>query len=529
MKKNIINNKKAILKLVIVIIAITHIYSCQDGHDYIFSESDIRKESNETKTFDNKSENMSDDIETDDEFNNSISSTLATNFTNTMYGVGSILGSGTVWYYLEKSNKRDQFFNSGDDIRTRFTSFDAWRFDDNLFETNAVSHPMAGAGYFLSARLNNYNQYESFLFSLGGSLVWEYFCEFQEVVSINDMIFTPVGGYAIGESFFQLVNFYADNSSNSSLGDTIQYYTKSQDGRYKNGLRNSQGNNPFWYNAYLYGGYSQTDSEHYTTHFGLYTQFYGTRGVKENGYYNKFLYNSPYTKIEIDFGAGNTWLKDCYLFFESGHLSYVNQNLHNEKAGYAFIATLTTAFEYRNYYYQGFRDRIGAVSPVKLNTDFLFDYKDFSINLELGLSPNFAQVSPFGLGLFYQDGYHSDYLREHGAHTTANRGYYFGYGFSSKNSLTISYKKYQSGLSYNFDYYKSINTDGLTNREEPTNKNFKMKDERSVFSSWLKYDITDAWSLVAKYYRNEIEGTVEDYSRSDFERSIKLLTLYNFR
>ena len=521
MKNKVINIKKYSTIILLITISV-HVSGCQDnnGQNYVFFENEQNKKTKKNENNQNSEMNNPD---------TGVSSAFSTKFTNTMHGIGAILGGGTVWYYLEKSNKRDQFFNSGSEIRQRFTSFDAWRFDDNLFETNAISHPIAGAGYFLSARLNNYNQYESFLFSLGGSFVWEYFCEFQEIISVNDMVFTPVGGYAIGESFFQLINFYADNASDSMLTNTILYYTDSQNGRYKNGLKNSPGNNSYWHDTYLYGGYSQTDSDHYTMNTGLYAEFYGVRGLKKNGYYNKFYYDSPYTKIEVDIGAGNTWLKECYLFFESGHLSYVNQNLHNDRPGYAFITTLTTAFEYKNYYYQGFRDRFGAVSPVKLNTDFLFSYKDFSINLQMGISPNFAQVSPFGLGPFYEDDYHSDYLREHGAHATANRGYYFGYGLSSKNSLTVSYKNYQSGISYNFDRYKSINTDGIINRKDPTGENFKMDDERSVFSSWLKCDLTETWSLAAMYYRNTVEGKADIYGRSTLERSIKLLTLYNFR
>jgi hypothetical protein len=57
------------------------------------------------------------------------------------------------------------------------------------------------------ARSNYYSIPASFLWSFGGSLMWEYFGEWREQVSLNDMIFTPTLGALTGEFFIQTGNF----------------------------------------------------------------------------------------------------------------------------------------------------------------------------------------------------------------------------------------------------------------------------------------------------------------------------------
>jgi hypothetical protein len=50
-----------------------------------------------------------------------------------------------------------------------------------------------------TARSNGYNYLTSVAWTFTGSLLWEYAGEFREQVSINDMIFTTMGGALLGE------------------------------------------------------------------------------------------------------------------------------------------------------------------------------------------------------------------------------------------------------------------------------------------------------------------------------------------
>ena len=107
-----------------------------------------------------------------------------------------LLGAGTAWYWLDRERQvADWDFPS---IKQRLT-FEAVRFDNNDFWINFIAHPLDGAAAHALARGNHLSLVESFGYSLGTSLAWEYLLEFREKVSINDIIVTPVTGVVVGE------------------------------------------------------------------------------------------------------------------------------------------------------------------------------------------------------------------------------------------------------------------------------------------------------------------------------------------
>lgn len=77
-------------------------------------------------------------------------------------------------------------------------------FDTNGFATNFKMHPIAGYFYYNIARSNDLSPAVSFLYSFTASLFWEYFVEFREKASINDILVTPIGGYALGEANYMI-------------------------------------------------------------------------------------------------------------------------------------------------------------------------------------------------------------------------------------------------------------------------------------------------------------------------------------
>lgn len=93
-------------------------------------------------------------------------------------------------------------------ISTNFSQLPVW--DTDKFSTNLLMHPYHGSMYFNGARLNGFDFYESVPFSLGGSLMWEYFME-NELPSINDLTATTLGGTALGEVAFRLSDNILDN------------------------------------------------------------------------------------------------------------------------------------------------------------------------------------------------------------------------------------------------------------------------------------------------------------------------------
>ncbi len=77
----------------------------------------------------------------------------------------------------------------------------AW--DRDWYWTNFFLHPYQGAQYYMASRGSNMNQLESFAITFLGSYTWEYLCE-TNAPSKNDMVFTSVGSFAVGEMFYRL-------------------------------------------------------------------------------------------------------------------------------------------------------------------------------------------------------------------------------------------------------------------------------------------------------------------------------------
>ena len=101
--------------------------------------------------------------------------------------------------------------------------FNSWKhnittgleWDIDRFGTNFLAHPYSGALFFLSARSNGYNYWESLPFAVGGSIIWEYFGEIN-LPSYNDIINTSVSGSFLGEIMYRLSSNILDDRTTGS-------------------------------------------------------------------------------------------------------------------------------------------------------------------------------------------------------------------------------------------------------------------------------------------------------------------------
>jgi hypothetical protein len=85
-----------------------------------------------------------------------------------------------------------------------------WEWDIDRFGVNFIGHPYSGTLSYNAGRANGYNYFQSFGFAVGGSLMWEYFCE-NTRPSYNDIINTPVNGAFIGEILYRLSSNVLDD------------------------------------------------------------------------------------------------------------------------------------------------------------------------------------------------------------------------------------------------------------------------------------------------------------------------------
>lgn len=122
---------------------------------------------------------------------------------------GNFISLSAVNYWLKYASFIEdwQFKLTWRDQTQKWFSSEGLRLDSNNMRLN-WTHGAAGALYYSFARSNGLGTGGSFLFATGGSVLWEYGVEWREISSINDHIYTAVGGVAIGEPLFQIGSYF---------------------------------------------------------------------------------------------------------------------------------------------------------------------------------------------------------------------------------------------------------------------------------------------------------------------------------
>lgn len=85
-------------------------------------------------------------------------------------------------------------------------------FDDDSWYYNYVAHPLWGSETYLRARSQGFKPFESFLFSTGASLVWEFgFESWVARPSYQDLFVTSTSGWLLGELRYHLKQSLLDS------------------------------------------------------------------------------------------------------------------------------------------------------------------------------------------------------------------------------------------------------------------------------------------------------------------------------
>lgn len=116
-------------------------------------------------------------------------------------GAGEVVGFNiALWSFNRYVVGQECSHISLNSIKENFKKGFVW--DNDNLATNTFMHPYHGSLFYNAGRSNGYNFWQSELFAIGGSAMWEFFME-NEYPSTNDIIATPIGGAAIGETLFR--------------------------------------------------------------------------------------------------------------------------------------------------------------------------------------------------------------------------------------------------------------------------------------------------------------------------------------
>ena len=106
----------------------------------------------------------------------------------------------SLWAFDRYVLKGHYAYISWKSIKENFKHGFEW--DNDHLNTNMFAHPYNGSLFFNAGRSNGFNFWQSELFAIGGSAMWEMFMECERP-STNDIIATPIGGAALGEVFYR--------------------------------------------------------------------------------------------------------------------------------------------------------------------------------------------------------------------------------------------------------------------------------------------------------------------------------------
>ncbi len=105
-----------------------------------------------------------------------------------------------LWAFDRYALQGHYAYISWETIKENFKHGFEW--DNDHLNTNMFAHPYNGSMFYNAGRSNGFNYWQSELFAIGGSAMWELFME-REYPSTNDIIATPIGGAALGEVFYR--------------------------------------------------------------------------------------------------------------------------------------------------------------------------------------------------------------------------------------------------------------------------------------------------------------------------------------
>jgi hypothetical protein len=449
------------------------------------------------------------------------------------------------WIKYSKWIEDWQFKFTWKDQKKRFFSLEALKFDSNDFQTN-WTHAGAGAIYYNFARANNLTWAESFLFNTAVSLYWEYLVEWREVVSVNDNIWTALGGVPIGEALFQTSRFISRrpgvfNKIIAGLLNPILTFNQWLDR--KKGIPYT-GRQDEVHRFRLSAGQkqsSQTGGEaDVHSHFGIDTEIIHIPGYGRAGSFSRGIKDTMSTRMHLDMTLSRQGVEELYTFTRVVLTGYAGQRLTQQGSrglkGFSYFLGAGSGFElYKkrsvweydsgSYFFYAdeyreiplptrFTDKFSTINVVGPVFDIAFFAPRTRLRLCLEAYFDFAMVNALAL---------NDYTGIYGLvgakATLANYGYYYGLGYNASADLDFRYRDIEVGAGIEYRYYDSI--EGIDRFQDSITDDFNLVDSRLAYRFSLGYWFPHTpLGLLFTFEEFDRRGRIKEISRRRFDTRI---------
>jgi hypothetical protein len=407
-----------------------------------------------------------------------------------------LLGIGEAWYWANKSvNGVDWDLRwDRESWKQKLITFEAVRLDNNAFNTNALGHALAGTGYHLVSRGNRLEVWESFLFDVAASVLWEYFGEFREKVSLNDLVLTPIAGLAIGETlhnFSVLFSRAQPAFSYRALAwglNPFQAVHDQVDGRpWQTASRLDKWGMPRdpWHRFVLAAGHSYAISgagdDVHAIDLSLNAELLHPTGFMKRGGGSSFFMDGGYYRLMTRGAVSVDGELQRFVFgARAAPLGYA---WHQKRGGgpglrgHGVLAALGPAYEYALHELPGHTDRLAIVHLPGPTVLWLAHMGRLRSRLTLNLFGDFSLVRSLGADLFLSSNRDAT-VRS----VVMEQQYYYGLGWTVNPEWVLTLHGFEVGGFVKYQRWWSI--DGLDRHQELADSDIMLNDSQFIWRAW---------------------------------------------
>lgn len=463
-------------------------------------------------------------------------------------GLGHMVYATASYWIRQDVMKEDwEYHFTWEDQKKRIFQLDGFRMDSNTFEFN-WTHSLAGGMYYNYARTNHLNKFQSLVYSFTCAFAWESLVEFREVISINDMITTPMGGVSFGESMFQLGRYFRSqrptftNKIARILSNPIMAFNEWLDRKkYKDPFAYGEGE--FWGDCRLVVGprfdSMAGESANTLTHVGLETQIFHLPGYGEPGSTSTHIKDTLFSEFNLGATYSKKGMYEFDVYAKAVLFGHFSQNIQgtsiNDRRGYSFSVGAASVFDVMNLNPDKLPADANASVPDKADKHCIINllgptvdftiYRDrLKIRFGADAYADFALIHSHAFKRYkelFPVGVTKCILAEH--------GYYYALGVTLSSLLQIEYANLELKGAVRFHYFDSV--DGM-DRFQPDitpGNDFNLKDRRVNYQLSLGYHIPRTPIQVAAGLEQiERWGTVEKFAQSSKEKRSYLQIQYLF-
>jgi hypothetical protein len=448
----------------------------------------------------------------------------------------AVLTGGLIWYWRDLDfNTRDWDLKwDAESWKRKLVTLDAVRFDQNLFQTNAVSHTRAGVAHYQILRGNGFSAEASILGTFATSAFWEYVIEFKELVSLNDLIVNTVSGFAIGEPFYQLGEFFLRSPASmftrgmatalspvASVNDWV-------DGR-KRGERAGPGRaftRDSWHRFHLGGrmGARSYDgrTERNEMGLGLGAELVTLPQYLRPGVLQTWIRPGTFTAVNAELELSDR--RDLGGWFRSratiaGHYAQrYHRRPEGRVAGWGRLLAVGSGFEYEDVERPAGRDYMAIMNVLGPVSELTGLAGGLQVRWFNELYGNFAMVKSLAMEghmpVMQGPVYHPSDSGGIIPGVLGARGYYYALGVSGATRLQLDFRGCDGGVELRGNHFSSIA--GHDRFKEEITREIDLTDRRAALRTWVGVQPWETGPRLQaamdwRYREGSAGGLVSDY------------------